>query len=47
MRVNEITEVVIGSAMEVHRALGPGLLESAYLACMCLELTLRSIPFEI
>ncbi|HTE18551.1 MAG TPA: GxxExxY protein [Armatimonadota bacterium] len=45
MRANEITEVVIGSAIDVHRALGPGLLESAYLACMCRELSLRGMPF--
>ena len=46
MRANQVTEVVIGSAIDVHRALGPGLLESAYLACRCRELSLRSIPFE-
>ena len=46
MRVNEITEAVIGAAIEVHRALGPGLLESAYEECLCRELTLRRIPFE-
>ena len=32
--------------MEVHRALGPGLLESAYEACLCRELTLRGVPFQ-
>ena len=37
---------IIGAAMEVHRFLGPGLLESAYEACLCLELSLREIPFE-
>jgi GxxExxY protein len=46
MRVNEITEVIIGSAIEVHQVVGPGLLESAYLACMRRELTLRGVPFE-
>jgi len=45
--VNEITEAVIGAAIEVHRALGPGLLESAYIQCLCYELTLRKIPFEL
>ena len=34
MNVNEITEVIIGAAIEVHRALGPGLLESAYMQCL-------------
>ncbi len=37
-RVNEITEMTIGSAIEVHRTLGPGLLESAYEECLCYEL---------
>ena len=46
MRMNEITEAVIGAAIEVHRALGPGLLESAYEECLCRELTLRQVPFE-
>jgi len=43
--LNRITEQVIGAAIEVHRALGPGLLESAYEECLGRELTLRSIPF--
>jgi GxxExxY protein len=42
----ELTEVVIGAAIEVHRALGPGLLESAYEECLCHELHLRNINFE-
>ena len=46
MRVNRITEGIIGAAIEVHRALGPGLLESAYEECLCRELSLRQIPFE-
>jgi GxxExxY protein len=46
MRVNEITKEVIGAAIAVHRALGPGLLESAYQECLCQELFLRGIPFE-
>ncbi len=41
-----LTESVIGAAIEVHRALGPGLLESAYEECLCHELHLRSIAFE-
>ena len=43
---NELTEIVIGCAIEVHRALGPGLLESAYELCLCRELNLRGITFE-
>jgi GxxExxY protein len=43
---NELTEVIIGAAMEVHRALGPGLLESTYEMCLCRELSIRGIPFE-
>jgi GxxExxY protein len=44
--MNLLSESVIGAAMEVHRALGPGLLESAYELCLCRELTLRDVPFE-
>ncbi len=36
---------MIGAAIEVHRALGPGLLESAYEECLCRELSLRNMPF--
>jgi GxxExxY protein len=46
MEINEITEGVIGAAIEVHRHLGPGLLESAYQICLAKELSLRKIPFE-
>jgi GxxExxY protein len=46
MDLNQITEQVIGGAIEVHRALGPGLLESAYEQCLCQEMTIRAIPFE-
>ncbi len=47
MNTNEITQAVIGAAIiEVHRALGPGLLESAYEECLCRELELRQRPFE-
>jgi GxxExxY protein len=41
-----MTEAIIGAAIEVHRELGPGLLESAYQTCMRRELTLRGIPFQ-
>ena len=40
-----LTEGIIGAAIEVHRELGPGLLESVYEECMCQELRLREIPF--
>jgi GxxExxY protein len=41
-----LTSRVIGLAIEVHRALGPGLLESAYEECLCFELTSHSIGFS-
>ena len=44
--INGVTQPVIGAAIEVHRQLGPGLLEAAYEACLCRELELRAIPFE-
>jgi GxxExxY protein len=40
------TAPVIAAAIEVHRALGPGLLESAYEECLCYELRLRGLSFE-
>jgi GxxExxY protein len=42
-RINSITEQIIGAAIEIHRALGPGLLESAYLACLLFELGQRGL----
>ena len=53
-RIDELTEKVIGCAIEVHRTLGPGLLESVYRECMILELrrqnlrvaSERQIPFD-
>ena len=41
-----LTEKIIGAAVEVHRHLGPGLLESAYEECLCRELELRGLSFE-
>jgi GxxExxY protein len=46
MGINEVTRAIIGAAIEVHRTLGPGLLESVYEECLARELTLRQIPFE-
>ncbi|HXC44187.1 MAG TPA: GxxExxY protein [Candidatus Dormibacteraeota bacterium] len=40
------TAAIIGAAIEVHRQLGPGLLESAYEQCLCHELHLRGLPFR-
>jgi len=42
--INELTERVIGLAMKVHSALGPGLLESAYEACLVYELNKNEVP---
>lgn len=41
-----LSRKIIGAAIEVHRALGPGLLESAYEGCLAHELALQGIPFE-
>lgn len=46
MQINQLTDLVIASAIEVHPALGPGLLESTYEMCLCHELSLREAPFE-
>ncbi len=46
MLINDLTAAIIGAAMEVHRVLGPGLLESAYEECLCRELTLRGLSFQ-
>ena len=46
MEINKITEAIIGASIEVHRIMGPGLLESVYEKCLCLELKTRKIPFE-
>jgi GxxExxY protein len=44
--VNDLTHKIIGAAIEVHRTLGPGLLESAYQACLAKELELNGIQFK-
>ncbi len=46
MEINKITEKIIGAAIEVHRTLGPGLLESAYEQCLEYELTERGLQVE-
>ncbi len=46
MEINHITEKVIGCAIEVHKNLGPGLLESAYEECLAYELTQAGMKFE-
>jgi GxxExxY protein len=43
---NDISGKIIGAAIEVHKHLGPGLLESAYEECLCRELDLRGIDFK-
>jgi len=42
----ELTQQIIGAAIEVHKALGPGLLESAYEECLCHELNVRHLSFQ-
>lgn len=44
--INRTAEAIIGAAIEVHRHLGPGLLESVYEECLCEELFLRKFPFK-
>ena len=44
--VNVLTKEIIGSAIEVHRNLGPGLLEAAYQQCLARELQLKEIPYQ-
>ena len=45
-REEELASQVIGAAIEVHRAIGPGLLESVYEECLARELALKGLPFE-
>ena len=46
MEINKITEIIIGCAIEVHRQLGPGLLESTYEACVFYELVKTGLVVE-
>ncbi len=46
LKDEEITQEMLGAAIEVHKALGPGLLESPYEECLCHELTLRGLTFR-
>ena len=45
-QLNGLTKQIIGAAIQVHRSLGPGLLESAYEACLAFELKKRGLRFE-
>ncbi len=45
-QLNKVTEIIIGAAIQVHRTLGPGLLESAYEACLAYELRKRGLIVE-
>lgn len=44
--LDKLTEAIIGAAVEVHKALGPGLLESTYEMCFCRELGIRELSFQ-
>ena len=46
MLSEQLTEQIIGAAIEVHKQLGAGLLESSYERCLCRELELRGVPYE-
>jgi GxxExxY protein len=46
MDLNKLSSAIIGAAIEVHKVIGPGLLESAYEECLCHELSRRGISFE-
>jgi GxxExxY protein len=46
LKHEELTEQIIGAAIEVHKALGPGLLEGVYEECLCHELNIRNLAFE-
>ena len=46
MYLNQITEKIIGAAIEIHKTLGPGLLESAYEECLCYQLSRAELHFQ-
>jgi len=46
MNMNQLSSKIIGAAIEVHKTLGPGLLESAYEECLCHELSIQGLLFE-
>ncbi len=46
MRLDELSRAVIGAAIEVHKTVGPGLLESVYQRCLIHEFQIRGIPYE-
>jgi GxxExxY protein len=46
MNINKLSSRIIGAAIEVHKTLGPGLLESAYEDCLCHELSIQGLLFE-
>ena len=45
--LNQLTSLIVAAAIRIHRALGPGLLENAYLACLCHELAVLRTPFDV
>ncbi|MGD8483967.1 MAG: GxxExxY protein [Thioalkalispiraceae bacterium] len=47
MKENSLSNLVIGAAIEVHREMGPGLLESVYHQCLQHELAIRGVPYEV
>jgi len=46
ININQLSSKIIGAAIEVHKTLGPGLLESAYEQCLCHELSIQGLLFE-
>ncbi|MCW9023931.1 MAG: GxxExxY protein [Gammaproteobacteria bacterium] len=47
MNENELSRIAIGAAIEVHKSLGPGLLESVYKQCLARELDLQDVPYQL